>query len=197
MLAYDHTENHWTDEGRHYNHDELLLHYCAAGPCDAIRTRLLKGGNVHCADRMGRSPLHQAALFQPSAVEVLLLYGADLEARDHYGNSPLLYACQHCALQAPRTLLEQGANIHATNRKGFNALMVAVSATHYPALLRLLLEHGANPQHRAPDGESVWSIAEPKDAITIRSWMAKREKSHLLQSIPAAAHAVSRVRARL
>lgn len=61
---------------------------------------------------------------------------SDIEELDQYGNTALLKACYLGKFECARILLDFGANIHAINYCGQNALTLAT----YAGNLRLILE---------------------------------------------------------
>ncbi len=68
----------------------------------------------------------------------------------HYGNKDII-----------KFLLEQGANIDATDKNGNSSLMRAVQKLQY-GIIKLLLEHGANPTIKNINGETAIDIANKK-----------------------------------
>lgn len=68
--------------------------------------------------------LHGLAERDASADElnVWLHRGAEVDARDASGRTPFLIACESLAMQSARALVERGANVHATDSEGRNAL---------------------------------------------------------------------------
>src|SRR3954469_6513693 len=86
------------------------------------------------------------------------------------GWAPLLYVTHSVFASAPlaRELLERGADPNATfsNEYGeMSALYGAAGRAHDPALTRLLLEAGANPD----DGESVYHSTEAESPECLRA----------------------------
>jgi hypothetical protein len=64
-------------------------------------------------------------------VRALLSEGADIEATvDPAGSTALLVACSAGHIQVAKLLLENGADIHARNRAGQNALVMAAEGRH-------------------------------------------------------------------
>jgi len=64
-------------------------------------------------------------------VRNLLSVGADIEATtDPAGSTPLLLACSNCHIRVAELLIENGANIHARNTSGQNALTMAARGKH-------------------------------------------------------------------
>jgi ankyrin repeat protein len=134
---------------------------------------------VHTRDRMGRIPLHYAAIDKPveqmglapqrkaevrqQRVEYKLANvrhqidsGADVNTKDNEGNTPLHFAVNSDSAEVVKELLDSGADIEATNEKGETPLNIAVG-NGIPGsieIIRLLRERGANPHAEANNGVS-------------------------------------------
>jgi uncharacterized protein len=74
----------------------------------------------------------------------LLQNGADPNIQASNGDTPLITAARIGFSEGALVLLGRGARVDAANRQGETALIVAVQQRH-PALVKLLLEKGANP----------------------------------------------------
>jgi ankyrin repeat protein len=90
------------------------------------------------------------AAFDGDVEEVQRLVGLDpslLDARDpdEGGITPLMYASQEGHVGVIRWLLDKGAAINERDDDGYTALRRAACADDRPAVVRLLLESGANP----------------------------------------------------
>ena len=132
-----------------------------------IRLLLEADADPGIANGEGRTPLHLAVTLseEPAAVEALLAHGADANRRDRWGSTPL-----HAALGPnpgwpgwPGTgtpdvvgpLLAKGANPRLANGDGLTALQVFVrESIGSGQTASLLLEAGANPDRKYPDGEA-------------------------------------------
>src|SRR5262245_56658534 len=78
-------------------------------------------------DRMGRTPLHYAALEGDVArVRHLLASGLAADAPDDNGWTPLHFAAQRNAADATKELLKAGASVDARDAHGNTALSTAV-----------------------------------------------------------------------
>lgn len=74
----------------------------------------------------------------------LLTKGADPNLSGGHGDTPLITAAKAGFYDAAGWLIGLGANIDATNKAGETALIIAVQQRD-ARLVKLLLEHGANP----------------------------------------------------
>ncbi|MHA7841547.1 MAG: ankyrin repeat domain-containing protein [Gammaproteobacteria bacterium] len=87
-----------------------------------------KGANIHAVDDNGNNALHIALLnlANVSTVKWLLdLNRYDIDSRGEYGRTALMLAAQKGQLKALQLLQERGADIHAVDDQGNNALHIA------------------------------------------------------------------------
>ena len=77
-------------------------------------------------------------------IDLLLANGASLEAKNEAGDTPLLVALEKNDLAVAKQLLDSEPYLHVTGRYGQNVVCVATAKQNVP-FLRLLLEHGADP----------------------------------------------------
>lgn len=134
-----------------------LLSAAATDEDDPAGVQLLlkHKAKVDARDARGRSALHAASLAgHAEIVAMLLAAGADAKARDEAGRTPLLDAAQSGSLAVIERLSEAHAEFDAVDGEGRNALILAsISEQATPALLRRLLELGADPDHLDRDGK--------------------------------------------
>jgi ankyrin repeat protein len=140
-----------------------LLPAAGAEEDDAAGVQLLlrHKARVDARDAHGRSALHEAA--RAGNVEilgVLLAAGADVHARDAAGRTPLLDAAGGGRLGAVDALLAAKADPAAQDAEGRGVLAVACAGeAPTPALLRRLLELGADPAHVDNAGKRAVDVA--------------------------------------
>lgn len=140
-----------------------LLPASGAEEDDAAGVQLLlkHKARVDARDAQGRSALHEAARAgNVDILAVLLAAGADVHARDGAGRTPLFDAAAGGRLGAVDALLAAKADPAAEDAEGRGALAVACAGeSPSPALLRRLVELGADPAHVDKSGKRAVDVA--------------------------------------
>jgi ankyrin repeat protein len=143
------------------NGQKTALHYAAeTGAVEVVRRLLAAGARVKIAARQfegsGGTPLHAAAKHGHLPIVTALL-AAGAKADDATGGqTPLHLAAAAGHLPVMSALLAANAKVDKEVRSGSTALMAAASGGHVAAV-RLLLEHGANPNYLAKEGTALAS----------------------------------------
>jgi len=158
---------------------DTALHMAAAAFRRPVAEILIvHGADCRAKNRRGAEPVHYAAdanHWEPAAqaetIEYLLSVGADPNALDSSGVGPLHRAVRTRSLPAVRALLDGGANPRAPNKAGSTPLHLAVQTTgrggsgseharqQQTAIIRLLMERGANPGDKDRQGKQVHQAA--------------------------------------
>ena len=114
---------------------------------------LRAGADVNAADDNGVTPLERAAEnASPAMVEKLLTAGAGTDVARASGLTPLMTAARTGHLGVVETLLRYVQDVNAaTTETHSTALMWAVAGSH-PAVVRALLDAGADPRASTADG---------------------------------------------
>jgi len=121
---------------------------------------------------------------QASVVGLLIRKGANVNFRDSNGQTPLLFASQGGRYpernglwrKVLTALLARGAQVNSQDKSGRTPLMVA-SSNLQPALVRLLLQHGAHVNMRTYQGETALSLARHGDV----SERLQREQAEVIR----------------
>lgn len=133
---------------------------------------------------LGRVLLSRLRDGQEHAAMVTLMASPppDCRVADQSGSTALMYACDHGLTDMASVILDSGANVNQTDAQGRTALVRAVlravvstsgqNRREMLRMIRVLLDHGADPRIRDQSGQSVLAIAarhERTDLITGQS----------------------------
>jgi ankyrin repeat protein len=127
------------------------LHWAAYHDDVALaRALLAAGADPNAINDYGSLPLVEAATIgNADLIRLLLAAGAEVDAANADGQTALMVLARTNRIDAARLLLAAGADVNrAETWRGQTALMWA-AAQGQPAMIRLLLEHGAEPDVRA------------------------------------------------
>jgi ankyrin repeat protein/mono/diheme cytochrome c family protein len=141
---------------------------------DAARIRSMLAGqpDVLARDGDGNTALHWAALNGDSRlVKELLKSGALATATNHVGATPLLYAVGN--VDSARALLESGAEVNRASKFGTTPLLAAARYPQSSAVVRLLLDRGADAQAKEKSGlNALGAAADTGDLTTFKLLLA-------------------------
>ena len=138
----------------------------ARNATDLVRTLLLQHHDPNEREPNGLTPLMWAARSGSiEAMTILLDRGADPGARDAInGWTALFHAIHKRQAGAVRLLLERGVDPNTAARRARPLAMAA--ADRDPAILELLLAHGADPHARGIGGSTALSVAVSGGALS-------------------------------
>jgi len=77
----------------------------------------------------------------------------------------MLAAMGNPSAQVIEVLLEAGAEVDATDDRGWSALMWAARATGNPDIVEKLLDRGADPTIRNEADEAAWDYIDENEAL--------------------------------
>lgn len=134
---------------------------------------------------------------QAGAIEYLVARSANVNQQDKYGMSALHRAAMNAQYDACKALLAAQASVDATTHKGETPLMHAVrpgaSSVRHGPVIALLLDHGANFDHRCHQGQSVMdkangefadaSVADTGILALLRAWRVSQAARLAIEEI--------------
>jgi ankyrin repeat protein len=118
-----------------------------------VRFLLSHHADLTAGDNDGSQAIHYAS--DVGSAQQLLEHGAQVNARSKDGDTPLMQAAWDAQTTVVEFLLQRGADIHATDNSGLQALHRA--AQNWQAdgsTVQVLLEHGADPDALSNDKET-------------------------------------------
>src|SRR5258708_26358425 len=138
----------------------------ARNAADLVRRLLLERHDPNARDPRGLTPLMWAARAGAvDSMKALLDAGADPAARDvTNGWTPLFHAIHTQQIDAVRLLLDRGVDPNRPTRMLRPLIMAA--ADRDPAIVELLLAHGADPRARGLGGSTALSEAVSGGALS-------------------------------
>lgn len=171
---------------------------------ETIRLLLAQGIDPNAADLPGITPLMMAGGWNgnTAAVQLLLAAGANPKAvsrpvmglpakngASEFGSlTALIMAAPFGPPELIQDLLAAGSDVNAKDVRGMTPLMLAVANDHQdPAVIQMLLAHGADPSTRSKIGDSApdWARREAF-AAGIDLLPGPPEAAHYLPNVPLA-----------
>ena len=162
-----------TSKGIDVNADaggDTCLHYAARNEqwsTEVLQTIISHGVDVNTTNKKSVTALMIAcANGNKDAINVLLDAGADTNIADADGDTWLHNAARsYCFTEVLQTILSQGVDVNATNKKNVTALMIACEKGNKDAI-NVLLNAGADPNLADADGDTWLHYAARKFSRT-------------------------------
>src|SRR4051812_47159880 len=143
------------------------------GTAAEVERALKAGADANAVDADGVPALMAASLFGDARLlDVLLSHHADPNVKGPGGTTALIWAVPD--IQKIRTLLDHGAAVNARTETERTALLVAASYPRTSALLRLLLERGADLRAQDRGGATALSLAVRSADIDVVRFLVDR-----------------------
>lgn len=141
--------------------DNALIESAYEGDLAEVEILVAKGAAVNLQDKKKRTPtIFAASNGHTSVVEFLFGQGANINARDSDGQTALMYAAKRSFNETAAFLLKSGAEVDVkSKKKGITALILAAGWGN-EELVRMLLEHGADPSITDNFGRTAKYYAE-------------------------------------
>ena len=160
------------------------IHLAFLGAKEDVATLLIeKGAALNAADSKGNTPLHYAAesIHQPNMIASLIDKVAYPSIVNNTKSTPLHVAVQYANVEAALVMVEKApSTLSQPNQLGQTPLHLALNAQN-PDMVKLLLDHGANPNLEDFNGTTSYELAEN---LGIADWLNAPIKNALSENIP-------------
>ena len=131
------------------------LHWAIYNDNVELIERLIDAGaDVSVANDYGATPMSEAAtVANPVAIGMLLDAGADVESPSADGQTALMIVARTNRVDAAQLLLDRGATVNAAETWRQQTALMWAAAEKQPAMVGLLIEHGAQVDARSAVNE--------------------------------------------
>ena len=145
--------------------DQELISAAKANNTPLVKELISRGGNVNAKDSIQDSAfLYAGAEGFNEVLQLTLAAGADVASINRYGGTALIPASEHGHVETVRILIAAGVPVNHVNNLGWTAMQEAIllndGGPRQQEVVRLLLEAGANPDIRDPEGRTALQNAE-------------------------------------
>jgi ankyrin repeat protein len=133
----------------------------------AVRSLLKLHADVNVAQPDGTTALHWAARWDDVAMATeLIRAGANVRTANRFGATPLSLASTNGSAAMIEELLKAGENPNAVVSDMSDTALMLAARTGKPDALRVLLDHGADPNKTNSEGQTalMWAVAEKNAA---------------------------------
>ncbi|MDP9986067.1 ankyrin repeat protein [Arthrobacter oryzae] len=124
-----------------------------------------RGGNVNAKDTIQDSAfLYAGAEGFNEVLQLTLAAGADVASTNRYGGTALIPASEHGHVETVEILIAAGVPVNHVNNLGWTAMQEAIllnnGGPRQQEVVRLLLDAGADPEIRDPEGRTALQNAD-------------------------------------
>lgn len=131
---------------------------------ELVQALLAQDADPDIRNDYGASPMTVASEHGNFPImQALVRAGGDIESPNSEGQSLLMAVARTGNTATAELLLDQGANVNATENWGGQTALMWAASQQQPAMVRLLLEHGAEVDARSNDHAwPRWITSEPR-----------------------------------
>jgi ankyrin repeat protein len=145
--------------------DQELIAAAKANNAPLVKELISRGGNVNAKDSIQDSAfLYAGAEGFNEVLQLTLAAGADVASINRYGGTALIPASEHGHVETVGILIAAGVPVNHVNNLGWTAMQEAIllndGGPRQQEVVRLLLEAGADPDIRDPEGRTALQNAE-------------------------------------
>jgi ankyrin repeat protein len=145
--------------------DQELIRAAKANNAALVAELIGRGASVNAKDAIQDSAfLYAGAEGFNEVLQLTLAAGADVASTNRYGGTALIPASEHGHVETVRILLSAGVPVNHVNNLGWTAMQEAIllndGGPRQQEVVRLLLDAGADPTIRDPQGRTALQNAE-------------------------------------
>jgi ankyrin repeat protein len=153
-------------------HFNRALHPEAIDSISYIDDYLIQGGDLNIRSFLpgieGETPvIYASSLNNLEWLKKFIAYGANMHAATREGITAFYYAAQYGYIPIIRYCLSQHVDVNQKAGNGQTSLYAAVGFPRSDAIVRLLCEHGADPNIQTDDGYTPLMLASQNGDYTI------------------------------
>ncbi|MGX5716033.1 ankyrin repeat domain-containing protein [Arthrobacter sp. MAHUQ-56] len=145
--------------------DQQLVAAAKANDAPRVAGLIRRGGNVNAKDSIQDSAfLYAGAEGFNEVLQLTLAAGADVASTNRYGGTAVIPASEHGHVETVKILIAAGVPVNHVNNLGWTAMQEAIllnnGGPRQQEVVRLLLDAGADPGIRDPEGRTALQNAE-------------------------------------
>jgi ankyrin repeat protein len=145
--------------------DQELIAAAKANNVPLVAALIRRGGNVNAKDAIQDSAfLYAGAEGLNEVLRLTLAAGADVSSINRYGGTALIPASEHGHVETVQILIAAGVPVNHVNNLGWTAMQEAIllnnGGPRQLEVVRLLLDAGADPDIRDPEGRTALQNAD-------------------------------------